>query len=131
MARGGGVSIGMLSIAGVGILVLAIVFMLAPTIPEEVRKRLKYRKAGLSGVRGGQMETAMPALGASSNWNSTYNTGLKTGPDVWEQLSPFLIDSCKSLNHGFTGWIGRARYPGSNHHLCPPGSLWRRIDVPV
>lgn len=72
MARGGGVSIGMLAVAGVGILVLAIVFMLAPTI-------------------GGQMETAMPALAANSNWNSTYNTGLKTGPDVWEQLSPFLI----------------------------------------
>ncbi len=37
------------------------------------------------------MENAMPALGASSNWNATYNTGLKTGPDVWESLSPFLI----------------------------------------
>jgi hypothetical protein len=107
----------MLSIAGVGILVLAIVFMLAPTI-------------------GGQMETAMPALGASSNWNSTYNTGLKTGPDVWEQLkiavSMFAITIMGpgSLQFAIPD-RRRARYPGSNHHLCPQGSLWRRIDVPV
>lgn len=45
----------------------------------------------LAPVIGGQMEAAMPALGVSSGWNATYNTGLKTGPDVWEQLSPFLI----------------------------------------
>lgn len=72
MARGGGIGIGALAMAAVGILVVAIVFSLAPTI-------------------GGQIDSAMPALGATSNWNATYNTGLKTGPDVWEQLSPFII----------------------------------------
>ena len=72
MARGGGVNIGMLVGAGVGILALAVVFMLGPVV-------------------GGQLETAMPALGASSNWNASYNTGLKTGADVWESLTPFLI----------------------------------------
>jgi hypothetical protein len=73
MARGeGGIGIGMLVSCGVGILALAIVFMLGPVI-------------------GGQMEAAMPALGATSNWNSSYNTDLKTGADVWEDLTPFLI----------------------------------------
>jgi hypothetical protein len=73
MARGeGGINIGMLVGAGVGILALAIVFMLGPVI-------------------GGQMETAMPALGANSEWNATYNTDLKTGADVWSELTPFLI----------------------------------------
>ena len=125
MARGGGVSIGMLAAAGVGILVLAIVFMLAPTIPEEVRKK----KKGLSGVSGGQMENAMPALGASSNWNSTYNTGLKTGPDVWEQLSPFLIDSSKSGIIDFTGWNGRAGNSGRDHHLRASWSIRRHVSA--
>lgn len=62
----------MLAVVAVGILVVAIVFTLAPVI-------------------GGQIESGMPALDATSNWNSTYNTGLKTGADVWEQLSPFVI----------------------------------------
>lgn len=73
MARGGSpISLGMLTSVGVGILALAIVFMLAPVI-------------------GGQMEAAMPALGATSGWNASYNTNLKTGADIWESLSPFLI----------------------------------------
>jgi len=33
----------------------------------------------------------MPTLDADSEWNSSYNTDLKTGADVWEDLSPFVI----------------------------------------
>ncbi|HOS83059.1 MAG TPA: hypothetical protein PK445_10085 [Methanolinea sp.] len=72
MARGGGINIGMLVGAGVGILALAIVFMLGPVI-------------------GGQLESSMPTLPADSEWNATYNTDLKTGSDVWEMLTPFLL----------------------------------------
>lgn len=114
MARGGGISLGMLASAGIGILVVSVVFMLAPVIPEKVQIKRKFRKEGFSGARGGQMEAAMPALGATSNWNATYRARflkrsppeskqhrtedtlrVKTihegsqsfkGPDVWEQL---------------------------------------------
>lgn len=62
----------MLASAGVGILVLAVIFMLGPVI-------------------GGQMDAAMPALPADSEWNATANEDLKTGADVWATLTPFLI----------------------------------------
>lgn len=58
--------------AAAGILALAIVFMLGPVI-------------------GGQLQSSMPELPADSEWNSTYNTNMKTGADVWEMLTPFLL----------------------------------------
>lgn len=72
MARGGGINVGMLVGAAAGILALAIVFMLGPVI-------------------GGQLQSSMPELPADSEWNSTYNTNMKTGADVWEMLTPFLL----------------------------------------
>lgn len=72
MAEGGGLNIAVLGSAAIGILVFAVVIMLGPTI-------------------GGSMEDAMPALGASSEWNSSYNTDIPTGAQVWEQTIPFLI----------------------------------------
>lgn len=33
---------------------------------------------------GGKLEEAQPALGASSDWNSTYNTDLPSGAEIWE-----------------------------------------------
>jgi len=46
---------------------------------------------GFLETKGGQMEAAMPALGADSDWNASHNTDLKTGVDVWQSLTPFLI----------------------------------------
>lgn len=77
--EGGGINLGLLVAAGIGILALAVVFMLGPVSKISQRvKRLFYRDIG------GQMEAAMPALSATSAWNASYNTGLKTGADVWE-----------------------------------------------
>lgn len=72
MAQGGAINIGILAGAAIGILTLAVVIMLGPTI-------------------GGSMEEAMPALSATSEWNSSYNTDIPTGAETWEQLVPFLI----------------------------------------
>jgi hypothetical protein len=33
----------------------------------------------------------MPALSATSEWNSSYNTDIPTGAEVWEKMVPFLI----------------------------------------
>jgi hypothetical protein len=73
MARGGG-GFGLAALGGVAIavLMLAIVFSLAPTI-------------------GGTIEGSMPALAADSDWNASYNTDLKTGGDIWAELSPFVV----------------------------------------
>lgn len=58
--------------AGIVILSLSLLFVLAPVI-------------------GSEFESATPALSASSGWNSSYNTGLPTGAGTWETLSPLLI----------------------------------------
>lgn len=63
---------GLLGSLAISLLVFAVVMMLAPVI-------------------GGSMEDAMPALGVTSEWNSSYNTDIVTGADVWEQTTPFLI----------------------------------------
>lgn len=72
MARGGGSGLfaGLIA-AGAGILGLCLIMMLAPVI-------------------GGQFESAMPALGATSDWNETHNTALTTGAEAYQMLSPFL-----------------------------------------
>jgi hypothetical protein len=75
MARGGGGGgVGMAGLIGIGVAVLglAIIFMLAPQI-------------------GGQMDANMPVLSATSDWNASYNTALKTGADIWQTLSVFLM----------------------------------------
>lgn len=72
MAQGGVINFGILASMAVGILTLAVVIMLGPTI-------------------GGSIENSMPELGATSDWNSSYNTDIPTGSEVWEQLIPFLI----------------------------------------
>lgn len=75
MARGGeggGNVMDMLVWVAIGVLVLAILFMLIPVI-------------------GGQFEANMPALGATSNWNASYNTRLTTGATFWTGLSPFIF----------------------------------------
>jgi len=73
MARGGdGFGLAALGGVAIAVLIVAIVFALAPTI-------------------GGTIEDSMPTLDADSEWNHTYNTDLKTGADVWEDLSPFVI----------------------------------------
>lgn len=63
---------GLLGSAAIGILVFAVILMLGPVI-------------------GGSMEDAMPALSATSQWNSSYNTDIPLASDVWEQTIPFLI----------------------------------------
>lgn len=40
---------------------------------------------------GGTFEATMPDLSASSEWNTSYNTDIPTGVEVWEQTIPFLI----------------------------------------
>lgn len=107
--------IGTLIFVGIGILTLAIVFMLAPQI-------------------GGQMDAAMPALGATSdtpavsgrtrvsspgrNWNASHNTNLKTGADIWGTLSPFvMIPQIVKLLSGRESGAGgncRVHYHGSH-----------------
>lgn len=73
MARGGdGFGLAALGGVAIAVLIVAIVFALAPTI-------------------GGTIEDSMPTLDDDSEWNSSYNTDLKTGADVWEALSPFVI----------------------------------------
>lgn len=73
MARGGdGFGLAALGGVAIAVLIVAIVFALAPTI-------------------GGTIEDSMPTLDADSEWNSSYNTDLRTGADVWEDLSPFVI----------------------------------------
>jgi len=57
--------------AAIGILSLAVVFTLAPTI-------------------GGNIE-AMSAIPAGSQWNASVNTNIPEGAETWETLSPFLI----------------------------------------
>lgn len=97
MARGGGVSLGMLASAGIGILVLAVVLP-RPDFKKEPLSFLKSLLGAnmLAPVIGGQMETAMPALssrvhqkicntleanGATSGWNATYRARfLKRSP---------------------------------------------------
>lgn len=63
-----------LSYVAIGILVVAIIFMLVPVI-------------------GGTMDSSMPALGASSKWNATYNTALKTGSDFWQTLKIRVLNN--------------------------------------
>ena len=61
MAEGGGLNIAVLGSAAIGILVFAVVIMLGPTI-------------------GGSMESAMPDLSATSQWNASYRgKSLKRG----------------------------------------------------
>lgn len=74
MARGGGDGAGgfdTLTYVAIGLLVLAVVFMLIPVI-------------------GGSFDANMPALGATSQWNASYNTKLTTGSTFWTGLSPFI-----------------------------------------
>lgn len=33
---------------------------------------------------GGKLEAAQPALGATSDWNATYNTNLPSGAEIWQ-----------------------------------------------
>ena len=40
---------------------------------------------------GGTIETSMPAVAANSDWNSTHNTNLKTGADVWTTGQGLII----------------------------------------
>jgi hypothetical protein len=40
---------------------------------------------------GGTFENTMPDLSASSEWNTSYNTDIPTGAQVWEETIPFLI----------------------------------------
>ena len=73
MARGeGGIGpFDSLQSMAIGLLILAVIFMVVPLI-------------------GGSFEANMPALGATSDWNATYNTKLTGGSDFWTGLSPFL-----------------------------------------
>lgn len=115
--------------------------MLAPVIGGQMETAMP----ALSSRVHQKICNTLEANGASSNWNATYRGRLiargrpgskqhrtedtlrvKTthegsqsfkGPDVWEQLSPFLIDSSKSKKNGFTGWIGRAGDSRSHHYL--------------
>ena len=64
--------IAMLGSVAVAILIVCIVFMLAPTI-------------------GGTIENAQPALAADSNWNASYNTDIPTGAGIWTQTSPMVV----------------------------------------
>lgn len=121
MAQGGGIGIGLLTAAGIGILALA-------NCSKSLKLKLKALAGGivfmLGPVIGGQMEEAMPALSATSNWNASYNTGLKTGADVWEQgedgclMSPNVYFAL--YTHTFPDH-SRVGYPGSYHSLCPQG----------
>lgn len=129
---------GMLASVAVGILVVAIVFMLAPTIPFISLLRLKLRAfkwllvwstdrshCEINGVKGGKMETAMPALAADSEWNATYNTGLTTGADKnkthnVERLFSVYLGGIKSLPHG-----GGPRDYGGRRHFRASGCEWR------
>jgi hypothetical protein len=71
MARRGGEGGGagpMNTIIGafVGLLVIVAIVILGPTL-------------------AGSIQAATPALGASSAWNSTYNTNMPTGSAMWTQ----------------------------------------------
>ena len=53
---------GLVIAAGLALLIVGILFSLAPTV-------------------GGSIEDAQPTLGAASSWNSTHNTDLSEGGD--------------------------------------------------
>ena len=66
--------LGMLKIAvsaAVALLVIAVIFALAPAI-------------------GGTIEEAQPTLGVASSFNATYNTGIVEGGDFLADYSPFV-----------------------------------------
>jgi hypothetical protein len=50
----------------IGLLVIVAIVILGPTL-------------------AGSIEEAQPAMGASSDWNSTHNTDLPNGVDLWTQ----------------------------------------------
>lgn len=57
--------------AATALLVIAVIVTLGPAI-------------------GGTIEDATPTLGASSSWNSSYNTDLPTGGSFWADYFPFV-----------------------------------------
>jgi hypothetical protein len=66
-SEGGGMSAGPMNtiIAGfVGLLVIVAIVILGP-------------------VLAGSIQTAVPAMPVTSEWNATYNTDLPTGEDIW------------------------------------------------
>jgi len=42
-------------------------------------------------VVGSSIENSMPDVGATSQWNSSVNTDLPSGADIWSQLAPLLL----------------------------------------
>ena len=57
--------------AAIALLVIGIILAMAPAI-------------------GGTVEEATPTLGATSSWNSTYNTDMVTGGDFFSDYFPFV-----------------------------------------
>lgn len=62
-----------LAVMGIGVLTLITVYTLIPLV-------------------GYQLEnsTTLPASGVGSQWNSTVNTAIPTGPDLWESLGGII-----------------------------------------
>lgn len=56
----------------IGIITLVAVFAMAPVV-------------------GSTIENSMPAVSDTSDWNSTVNTDLPSGADIWSQLAPLLV----------------------------------------
>ena len=73
MARRGAESPMSLIIAiAIGLLTLVAVITVGPVVGESITQ-------------------AMPTAGATSSWNSTYNTDLPDGAETWEQLVPLIV----------------------------------------
>lgn len=74
MARrggGGGNPMGVLTAVAIGALIFIAILMFVPYV-------------------AGTIEESMPALGASSNWNATYNTDLPEPSETWTTVAALL-----------------------------------------
>jgi hypothetical protein len=99
MREGGASLMDTLSYVAIGILVVAIIFMLVPVILiQSCLRQVRNVTSNIPKTKGGTMDSSMPALGATSKWNATYNTALKTGSDFWQTLSPFILIAALSVS---------------------------------
>lgn len=108
MARGGeggGNVMDMLVWVAIGVLVLAILFMLIPVI-------------------GGQFEANMPALGATSNWNASYSGKSNSNKRSFSQKVRGFLEGIQHQTHHWCDVLDRiipVHFPrrtcgGSFHH---------------
>lgn len=124
MAQGGGINIGMLVALGTGILALANCF-------KSLKLRIKAFTGGivfmLGPVIGGQMESTIPSLSATSEWNASYRArfGERSRLEGIQHEPGFRCGRVESAL-SIPGDRGSGDY-GGRDFICPEGSL---LDSP-